>query len=101
MWVAINLKLTLPTPETHPEFPLWSLGFSPEDVYDAFFPPEFRFLGNPDRPAVCGRFGFNADKLWRFEYVVQKDEEGALMAEPEMVKKIVFPYITHPGRRYE
>ena len=99
-WVAINLKLTLPTRETHPDFPLWDLGYSSEDVYDLFFPKQFRFLCNPSRPAVCGRFGLLADRLWRFEFVVQKGEDGMEMAKPESLGRIVYPYLTHPGQRY-
>ncbi|CAO3667054.1 unnamed protein product [Umbelopsis vinacea] len=56
-WVALNWNIRLPTPEKHPDFPLWTLGYSSEEVYDLFFPKDFRFLCNPERPAVCGRFG--------------------------------------------
>ncbi|KAK5995929.1 3-(3-hydroxy-phenyl)propionate/3-hydroxycinnamic acid hydroxylase-like protein [Cladobotryum mycophilum] len=66
-WVALNWRISLPTPESHPDFPLWKLGHSPEDVFDLFFPKNFRFLCNPDRAAVCGRFGLAEDRLWRFE----------------------------------
>ena len=100
VWVALNLRLSLPTPKTHPDFPLWKLGFSPQDVYDAFFPRDFRFLGNPDRPAVCGRFGLESDRLWRFEFVVREDEDGDTMAKPRRVSEILTPYLTHDGRRY-
>lgn len=99
-WVALNWHITLPTEKTHPDFPLWRLGYSPEDVYDLFFPKEFRFLCNPKRPSVCGRFGLPADRLWRFEFVVQKDEDGDRMASPEETSKIIYPYITHAGSRY-
>ncbi|KAH8700879.1 putative monooxygenase [Talaromyces proteolyticus] len=99
-WVALNWKISLPTKATHPDFPLWALGYTAEEVYDLFFPVNFRFLCNPARPAVCGRFGPPADRLWRFEFVVRRDERGEEMAEPKMVKKIVFPYLKHPGRRY-
>ncbi|EEA23552.1 hypothetical protein TMatcc_002429 [Talaromyces marneffei ATCC 18224] len=99
-WVALNWHISLPNKESHLDFPLWSLGYTPEQVYDLFFPVNFRFLCNPKRPAVCGRFGPSADRLWRFEFVVFKDEDGMEMAQPEMMKKIVFPYITHPGNRY-
>lgn len=100
IWVALNWKLTLPTEKSHPQFPLRALGYTPEDVYDLFFPKEFRFLCNPERPAVCGRFGLPVDRLWRFEFVVQKGEDGQVMASPEKIKEIVYPYITHPGHRY-
>lgn len=100
IWVALNWKITLPTEKTHPGFPLWKLGYTPEDVYNLFFPIEFRFLCNPERPSVCGRFGLQQDRLWRFEYVVQKHEDGMEMATYPKMKEIVFPYITHQGSRY-
>jgi 2-polyprenyl-6-methoxyphenol hydroxylase-like FAD-dependent oxidoreductase len=99
-WVALNWKITLPTPETHPEFPLWKLGYFPEDVYNQFFPEHFRFLCNPNRPAVCGRFGKLEDRLWRFEFVVTQGENGDDMSRKENILKIVYPYITHKGSKY-
>ncbi|KAK9448270.1 FAD/NAD(P)-binding domain-containing protein [Limtongia smithiae] len=99
-WVALNWKITLPTPQSHPNFPLWALGYTPEDVYLKFFPVNFRFLCNPTRPAVCGRFGLPNDRLWRFEFVVAHGEDPNEMAKEESIKKIVFPYITHPGSWY-
>ncbi|GFG25136.1 3-(3-hydroxy-phenyl)propionate/3-hydroxycinnamic acid hydroxylase [Aspergillus udagawae] len=99
-WVALNWEITLPTPQSHPDFPLWSKGYTPEQVYDTFFPADFRFLCNPDRPAVCGRFGLPRDRLWRFEFVVHANEDGERMAENDMIMKVVFPYITHPGSLY-
>lgn len=98
--MALNWEITLPNQETHPDFPLWSLGYTPEQVYNLFFPEDFRFLCNPKRPAVCGRFGLPSDRLWRFEFVVQRNEDRDEMAKPEMVEQIIFPYITHSGRRY-
>ncbi len=98
--MALNWKLRLPTPETHPEFPLWKLGYNPENVYDLFFPEDFRFLCNPSRPAVCGRFGLASDMLWRFEFVVKQGENPDEMAQPHKIKEIVHPYITHSGSRY-
>ncbi|KAJ5771828.1 hypothetical protein N7520_002357 [Penicillium odoratum] len=99
-WVALNWHITLPTPITHPDFPLWTLGYSPEEVYDLFFPRGQSFLCNPQRPAVCGRFGLPSDRLWRFEFVVRKEEDGDLMATNEMVERVVSPYFTHKGDRY-
>ncbi|PWI73105.1 monooxygenase [Purpureocillium lilacinum] len=99
-WVALNWKLSLPTPKTHPSFPLWKLGYSPEDVFDLFFPLDFRFLCNPQRPAVCGRFGPPSDRLWRFEFLVNAGESDAEMATPAMIRKVVYPYLRHPGARY-
>ncbi|OAQ99505.1 hypothetical protein LLEC1_01697 [Akanthomyces lecanii] len=100
-WVALNWKISYPTPATHPDFPLWKKNYTPEQVYDEFFPKDFRFLGNPDRPAVCGRFGPEPDRLWRFEFIVQQGEDGSEMAAPSEIAKIVYPYITHSGGRYE
>ncbi|UNI15993.1 hypothetical protein JDV02_002473 [Purpureocillium takamizusanense] len=100
VWVALNWRISFPTPETHPEFPLWDKGFTPEQVYDEFFPKNFRFLCNPTRPAVCGRFGLESDRLWRFEFVVLQGEDPTEMASQASIIKVVHPYITHPGSRY-
>lgn len=100
VWVALNWHMRLPTPETHPDFPLWKKGFTPQQVYDAFFPTDFRFLCNPTRPAVCGRFGLDEDRLWRFEYVVLPGEDGNVMAGEDKVRQIVYPYLTHTASRY-
>ncbi|KAJ5681967.1 uncharacterized protein N7477_001907 [Penicillium maclennaniae] len=80
--------------------PLWKLGYSSEDVYDQFFPKDFRFLCNPRRPAVCGRFGQTKDRLWRFEFVVQAGEDPEEMSTPHKIRDIVFPYLRHSGARY-
>ncbi|KAF7563742.1 hypothetical protein G7046_g421 [Stylonectria norvegica] len=99
-WVALNWKISLPTRETHPRFPLWEKGYTPQQVYDEFFPKDFRFLCSPDRAAVCGRFGLDGDRLWRFEFVVLQGENPLDMAKPHEIAKIVYPYLTHPGSRY-
>lgn len=99
-WVALNWEISLPTEKTHPDFPLWKLGYTPQEVYDLFFPESFRFVCNPERPAVCGRFGLPADRLWRFEFVVLPGEDGQEMSNPENIEKVVYPYITHPGSKY-
>ena len=99
-WVALNWEITIPTEKTHPNFPLWRLGYTPEQVHDLFFPKQFRFLCNPKRPSVCGRFGLKTDRLWRFEFVVLPGEDGHKMASLEEIRKIIYPYITHPGKRY-
>jgi len=100
IWVALNWRLTLPTPETHPDFPLWTIGYTPEQVYDSFFPKDFRFLCNPNRSAICSRFGLNEDRLWRFEFVVLPGEDGQTMASSDKIREVVFPYITHSGAKY-
>ncbi|KIW16621.1 hypothetical protein PV08_03809 [Exophiala spinifera] len=101
-WVAVNYHMDLPTPETHPDFPLWKLGYTPQGVYDAFFPVHFRFIGNPDRPSVCGTFGLRKERLWRFEYVVDKakGEDPVEMATYDKMAAVIFPYLTHPGKTY-
>ncbi len=35
-WVAANLKITPPTPETHPDLRVWKMDMSSEEVYDLF-----------------------------------------------------------------
>ena len=49
---------------------------------------------------MCGRFGLPSDRLWRFEFVVSSDEDGAEMATPAVIEKVVHPYLKHPGSRY-
>jgi hypothetical protein len=52
-WVAANFNITLPSPQTHPEFPLWKLGYSPEDVYSLFWPPGMQYVfSHPWLPSV-------------------------------------------------
>jgi hypothetical protein len=94
--------MDLPTRDSHPDFPLWKLDYTPQDVYDAFFPTGFRFIGNPDRPSVCGTFGLRRDRNWRFEYVVDvsKGEDPQEMASFEKASGVIFPYLTHPGAKY-
>ncbi|KAJ5082897.1 hypothetical protein N7532_011940 [Penicillium argentinense] len=94
VWVALNWQIDLPSEKTQ-------LGYTPEQVYDLFFPIDFRFICNPRRPAVCGRFGLPSDRLWRFEFFVMKDEGGDEMSKPEKIKEVVFPYIRHAGSQYD
>ncbi|CAM1508577.1 Fc.00g054250.m01.CDS01 [Cosmosporella sp. VM-42] len=99
-WVALNWKISLPTPETHPDFPLWKKGYTPQQVYDEFFPTDFRFMCNPVRAAVCGRFGLDSDRLWRFEFLVLRGEDPTQMSKPNQIANVVYPYITRQGSRY-
>ncbi|KAH7143399.1 hypothetical protein EDB81DRAFT_842680 [Dactylonectria macrodidyma] len=78
--VALNWKLALPAPEMHPDFLLWAKGYSPQQVYNLFFPIDFRFLCISQRPAVYGRFGLPEDYLWHFEFLVLPEEDGQDMA---------------------
>ncbi|SPO07711.1 related to monooxygenase [Cephalotrichum gorgonifer] len=70
-WVAANLHITTPTPKSHPEFPLWKLGYTPEQVHDLFWPSGFHFCNYSERPAVSGRFGPPGSGFWRHEYSVE------------------------------
>ncbi|CAH0027255.1 unnamed protein product [Clonostachys rhizophaga] len=67
-WVAANLKVTMPTPSTHPNFPLWDLGYEPDELWDLFWPGGFHFCNHPKMPVATGRFGPAGGKYWRFEY---------------------------------
>ncbi|KIW02534.1 uncharacterized protein PV09_05992 [Verruconis gallopava] len=69
-WIAANLKITLPTKSSHPDFPLWKLGYTPSDVYDLFWPEGWHFCSPPGTPVACGRFGPYEDRLWRHEIEV-------------------------------
>lgn len=82
-WVAANLKILLPTPRSHPGFPLWNLGFSPDDVYDLFWPAGWHFCSPPGKATACGRFGPIEDRFWRHEFAEpdwddSKDSEALL-----------------------
>ncbi len=79
-WIAANLKITPPTPETHPEFPLWDLGYSPEEVYDLFWPKGWHFCSPPGKPTAAGRFGPHEDRTWRHE-LRQEDWDDSMDAE--------------------
>jgi 2-polyprenyl-6-methoxyphenol hydroxylase-like FAD-dependent oxidoreductase len=41
-WVAANLHIQTPTPKSHPDFPLWQLGYTPEQVHETFWPSGFQ-----------------------------------------------------------
>ncbi|OAA53199.1 Monooxygenase, FAD-binding protein [Cordyceps fumosorosea ARSEF 2679] len=66
--IAANLQISLPTPESHPEFALWSLGYTPEQVYDLFWPKGWHFCCPPGLPTAGGRFGPHSERLWRHEF---------------------------------
>ncbi|KAL3466165.1 hypothetical protein BJX64DRAFT_284744 [Aspergillus heterothallicus] len=69
-WIAANLKIILPTKDSHPDFPLWKLGYSEEEVYDLFWPANWHFCRPPGKPVACGRFGPRSERLWRHEFAV-------------------------------
>lgn len=64
------------------------------------FPRDFRFIGNPDRPAVCGTFGRRDEHLWRFEYVVSPGEDANEMVTQSKAAQVIYPYLTHSGYDY-
>ncbi|KXG48295.1 Monooxygenase, FAD-binding [Penicillium griseofulvum] len=74
-WIAINLEVDLPTPKTHPDFPLWELGYTPEQVHSTFWPKGFHFCNDTHRPAVSGRFGPKGARFWRHEYSIGNEKE--------------------------
>ncbi|GME35055.1 hypothetical protein Z518_01969 [Neofusicoccum parvum] len=75
-WVAANIKIHLPTPATHPDFPLWRFGFSPQQVYDLFWPTGWHFCCPPGYPTATGRFGPHEDRLWRHEFAIPKGDKS-------------------------
>lgn len=96
----LNWRISLPMKETHLDFPVWTGGYTPKDAYDLFFLKCFHFIYNPIQPAVCGRFGTKAKRLWRFEFVVQKGEDVIEMASHEKTMGIILLYLTHPRSKY-
>ncbi|GIC92877.1 putative monooxygenase [Aspergillus udagawae] len=70
IWIAANLKITLPTPQSHPDLALWAAGLDPESVYDLFWPANWHFCRPPGKPIACGRFGPHSERLWRHEFAV-------------------------------
>ncbi len=95
-----ELNIVIPTQESHPDFPLWKLGYTPDDVYKSFFPDGFRMFANPDRFTAIGLIGPRSDRLWRFEFAILKGENKKDMSDLQRVKDVVLPYLTHSGRRY-
>lgn len=80
-WVAANLKLIVPTPETHPAFPLWNLDFTPEAVYDLFWPKGWHFCSPPGKPTAAGRFGPYEARMWRHEFAQNDWDDDSMDAE--------------------
>lgn len=81
-----NLKITLPTPKTHPDLAsLWAAVYNPKSVYDLFWPPNWHFCRPPGRPIARGRFGVADDRLWRHVFMVPEwsgsDDASVLFCE--------------------
>ncbi|KAI7763499.1 hypothetical protein LZL87_013891 [Fusarium oxysporum] len=96
-----NLRITIPTPKSHPYFPLWKLGYKPEEVWDIFWPEGFHFCNDPVMPVATGRFGPADGRYWRFEYELTSEtfwEE----AEQDALKQLearMEPHLTIPAAR--
>jgi 2-polyprenyl-6-methoxyphenol hydroxylase-like FAD-dependent oxidoreductase len=80
-WVAANLHINLPTPETHPDFPPFASGLTPQEVYDLFWPKGWHFCSPPGKPTASGRFGPHDKRLWRHEFAQENIEEESLDVE--------------------
>ncbi|KAJ8129761.1 hypothetical protein O1611_g3869 [Lasiodiplodia mahajangana] len=91
-WVAANLHMSLPTPKSHPDFPLWKLGYTPNQVYDLFWPNGWHFGSPPGKPLAAGRFGPYKARLWRHEFA-QNDWNDDMDAE-ELLWEHLTPMIT-------
>ncbi|CVK96144.1 related to monooxygenase [Fusarium mangiferae] len=91
-WIAANLKMKLPTPETHPDFPLWKFRYSPQEVYDLFWPVGWHFCTPPGKATASGRFGPYEERLWRHEFA----QEEALIKDnsEELLWEHITPMIT-------
>lgn len=92
VWIASNFKLTVPTPESHPDLPLWELGYTPEEVYDLFWPRGWHFCSPPGNPTATGRFGPRDDRTWRHEFRVD-ESKGPIYSE-ELMWAHLTPSIT-------
>ncbi|KAJ5267201.1 hypothetical protein N7478_010009 [Penicillium angulare] len=93
-WIAANLHINPPTEITHPDFPLWKLGYDSQGVYDLFWPDGWHFCRPPGKPTACGRFGPQADHLWRHEFATPEWEDS--MDAVEMFWDHLTPMITRP-----
>ncbi|KAH7024515.1 uncharacterized protein B0I36DRAFT_376481 [Microdochium trichocladiopsis] len=93
VWVASNLKITLPTPDSHPDFPLWKLGYTPEQVYDVFWPTGWHFCSPPGKPTATGRFGPPEDRTWRHEFRVHDESSEPIYSE-KLLWEHLMPSVT-------
>ena len=93
-WIAANLQIDLPTPESHPKLSVWSLGMTPEQVYNTFWPSDWHFVTHPIEAVATGRFGRAKDRFWRHEFELESIfKEG--MDPEEMFWRNITPSITH------
>lgn len=75
-WVAANLKITAPTPGSHPELPFWKMGMNPNDVYDLYWPDGWHFCNPPGKPTAGGRIGPQKNRFWRWEFAELKWDDS-------------------------
>lgn len=103
-WVAANLKISPPTPETHPDFPAWKVGMTPDEVYDLFWPAGWHFCSPPGKPTASGRFGPVESRFYRHEFK-QEDFNDKTMDAEELLWEHLTPMITRSqdtqGRRFD
>jgi 2-polyprenyl-6-methoxyphenol hydroxylase-like FAD-dependent oxidoreductase len=99
-WIIANLRLTLPTPETHPDFPLWSIGLTPKQVYDLFWPKDWHFCSPPGPPTACGRIGRYDDFLWRHEIAPERIDNDPQMIIMGHILSIVTRTIDEAGNKF-
>lgn len=92
-WVAANLRIALPTPETHPDLPCWKLKMCSEEVYDLFWPDHWHFCHPPGKATACGRFGPRGERLWRHEFAETDGWNDSKDAE-ELLWEHLTPMIT-------
>ncbi|KAK5173724.1 uncharacterized protein LTR77_002405 [Saxophila tyrrhenica] len=92
-WVAANLRINLPTPNTHPQLPFWSHGMSPEQVFNLYWPKDWHFCTPPGKPTACGRFGPFEDRVWRHEFAEHGWRDD--MDATELLWEHITPMITH------
>ena len=99
-WVASNFAIRLPTAGSHPDFPLWKHGYTPDEVYDLFWPKGWHFASPPGRPTATGRFGPHNDRTWRHEFKIEESEKyGQPMYSEELLWQHLAPNITQTGDR--
>lgn len=87
-WMAANLKISLPTLQTHPKFPLWALGYTPQNVYDLFWPEGWHFCSPPGKATAAGRFGPHDERLWRHEF------RQETTVDPEEYETLLWEHVT-------
>ncbi|OHF00199.1 hypothetical protein CORC01_04607 [Colletotrichum orchidophilum] len=89
-WIAANLRVNMPTPQSHPDFPLWELGYEPEELWDLYWPAAFHFCSDAAMPVATGRFGPIDEKYWRY---ILRSPEYDLFAhlEQQMEKHLTLP----------